>query len=188
MKLIQFAVVLAMVAAAGCDSPTPAPPEPFAGFPPGDEPVAVKPVELELRQQQQPYHGLVVAEPPSREQFEKLGEAGYTAVVNVHAEAQDWNVKDVATRQMILYTHIPITGAEDLTPENVDKFTQTLSQPMARDGKVLLFGDDPDHCGALVALKAGWSDGRTVEDALEVGRKAGLAGLEPTVKKLLEKP
>ncbi|HKJ95517.1 MAG TPA: hypothetical protein VKA32_07805, partial [Gammaproteobacteria bacterium] len=44
------------------------------------------------------------------------------------------------------------------------------------------------HCasgqrvGALVALKAGWIDGLPVDQAMEVGRKAGLERLEPVVR------
>lgn len=50
------------------------------------------------------------------------------------------------------------------------------------------------HCaggnrvGALVALQAAWHQGLPPEQAIALGQRAGLAGLEPRVRELLGQP
>ncbi|SVC09755.1 uncharacterized protein METZ01_LOCUS262609, partial [marine metagenome] len=45
-----------------------------------------------------------------------------------------------------------------------------------------------NRVGGLLALKAYWLDGVEPDDALEIGRQAGLTGLESAVQELLSQP
>ncbi len=181
MSTIRFLTILTL-ALVGCDKAPPGDAVP----PPAATAGAAEEV-LTLPNEAKPYHGLVTAGQPTNEQFLKLKAAGYTAVINLRAadEPGYWDEKETATRNGILYTHIPVTGPDDLTRENVRLMADTMEQPMAKNGKVLLHCGSGNRAGAFVALKAGWLDGRSVDDAIELGQDAGLGSLEEAVREKL---
>lgn len=190
MKYI--AITLICFGLIGCDEApkpaTPATPTTTATTAAPVIPATADNVEVALPNQNTPYHGLVTSGQPTREQFAKLKPAGFSAVVNLRPETESgyWDEQEEATRGVLLYAHIPISGAADLTRENVEKFAQTVEQPMAKKGKVLLHCASGNRAGAMVALKAHWIDGRSIDDSLDLGRKAGLKGLEQDVMKIME--
>jgi len=80
------------------------------------------------------------------------------------------------------YVSIPIAGAADISEENARRLAEVLD-----------VGADPVvvHCasgnrvGALFALKAYYVDGKTPEEALALGKAAGVTRLEPVVRQTL---
>lgn len=192
MKYI--AVIFVFLGIVGCDKPDAADSAATTGATVGatggapELPATAEPTTVSLPNQNEPYHGLVTAGQPTTEQFAKLKPAGYSAVINLRPDSEPgyWDEQEEATRAVLLYTHIPIAGSDDLTRAKVEKFAATLEQPMAKKGKVLVHCASGNRAGAMVALKAHWIDGRSIDDSLDIGRKAGLKGLEQDVMTIME--
>lgn len=81
------------------------------------------------------------------------------------------------------YITIPVTGLEDLNRANVEKLANALN---TERGKVLVHCRSSNRVGALFALKAFWLDGKTEQEAIDLGRAAGLTKLEDGVRYLMQ--
>lgn len=123
---------------------------------------------------------------PSPEQLERLAREGVRSVINLRAagEPDQYDERAEAERLGLRYASIPVAGAQDLTPETVQRFTDELAEAQ-RAGPVLIHCASANRVGAMVALEQGWHRGAATEAALERGRAAGLTGLEPVVSDLL---
>jgi len=75
------------------------------------------------------------------------------------------------------------------TPADLDRaHAQALHQALADDAPVLVHCGSANRVGALLALVAAWHWSHPPEAALELGRSAGLAALEPAVRARLGLP
>ena len=81
------------------------------------------------------------------------------------------------------YQTVPIAGPGDLNRENVEKLAALLDQD---DQSTLVHCVSSNRVGALLALKAFWVDGKSVEEALQFGLSAGLTKLLPMVQQILQ--
>jgi protein tyrosine phosphatase (PTP) superfamily phosphohydrolase (DUF442 family) len=89
----------------------------------------------------------------------------------------------VVTRNGMAYYHVPVNGADGVTLENARMVDRILLENS--DKTVLVHCASSNRVGALMALRAGWLDGKPVEKALEVGREHGMTSLEDKVKTIL---
>ncbi len=123
---------------------------------------------------------------PSPEQLERLAREGVRTVINLRApgEPDQYDERAEAERHGLHYVSIPVAGAQDLTPENVHRFSDELAQARLQ-GPLLIHCASANRVGAMVALEQGWHQGAGAISALELGRAAGLTGLEPVVSDLL---
>lgn len=134
------------------------------------------------------YDGVVTGGQPDQEALEIAQRAGYRTVVSLRMDGEPGSegeaemVDDLGMR----FVNIPVDGAEGLTRENVEALHGVLSDPNTRP--MILHCGSGNRVGALVALRATWLAGATPAEALELGRQAGLTGLEPAVRTLLETP
>ncbi len=97
-------------------------------------------------------------------------------------EEMSWD-EAAAVRQMgMTYHNIPVSGPQDLSPANAQRLLELLDSV---PGTTLLHCASSNRVGALLALAA-QRKGATVDQALEIGRRAGLTRLEPTTRSLLE--
>ena len=71
-----------------------------------------------------------------------------------------------------------------LTAATASNLRSAVNQTKA---PVLLHCGSGNRVGAVYALGAYYLDGKSIEEALAVGRATGLTGFEPTVRKLLER-
>lgn len=197
MNVKRIVLVLSLLLLpVGCESETPdseAPQDEGATKTADETPEApsgeTEPPPLELPNASEPISGLTAAGQPSREQFDMLRENGYRAVINLRtAEEQGaWDEKREAIVQKIGYAHIPIAGPDDLTKEKVKEFDEALSQAPS-DAKVLVHCGSSNRVGAMLALRAFWEQEASAEEALALGKKAGMTSLEGAVKtKIQEK-
>ncbi|MFT3670154.1 MAG: sulfur transferase domain-containing protein [Pseudoxanthomonas sp.] len=83
------------------------------------------------------------------------------------------------------YIALPISGKEDIGAANAQALHALLQ---GREGKVLLHCASGNRVGALLALGAAQIDGLPADDALALGRAAGLKSLEPVVVEQLATP
>jgi protein tyrosine phosphatase (PTP) superfamily phosphohydrolase (DUF442 family) len=196
MNALRLMVIVALLAAAplGCKSKTDegptnqeqATPEQATEEATEEAPKEEASVELELANAAEPIEGITTSGQPSRDQFTKLREAGYRGVINLRTPGElSWDEGTEAVRQKIGYVQIPIGGPGDLTRENVEKFDEALK--MAPDGgKVLVHCGSSNRVGAMFALRAKWIQGKSLDEALALGKKAGLTSLQGTVTELLQ--
>lgn len=152
----------------------------------GDE--AVEPVEGGgLPNLSRPYEGVVTAAQPTERQFENLSEAGVETVINLRTaeemEELGWNEEARAEELGVEYVNIPIAGPDDLTRDNVERFDEAVEEA---EEDVLVHCSTSNRVGALFALRAHWIEGKDAEEALEIGKKAGLGELEDAVRERIE--
>ncbi len=132
---------------------------------------------------------------PTREDLEHLKKAGFTTVINLRREgeitkrddpdeAKLFNFDEASAARSIGldYFHLPISSKDGLTAENARLLDDALK---AAPGPVLLHCGSGNRAGALMALKAFHVEGKSAEDALVIGKAAGLTSLEPKVRDLL---
>jgi uncharacterized protein (TIGR01244 family) len=92
--------------------------------------------------------------------------------------------KSLVEKAGMKYHSLPIAGVAGLTRDNVATFDRLLAE--SQEGKVLLHCASGNRVGAMMALRARWVQGKSAEEALAIGKGAGLKGLEADVKTLLQ--
>jgi uncharacterized protein (TIGR01244 family) len=132
-----------------------------------------------------PMPGIVTAGQPSEAQLAQLAELGVRNVINLRAAGEDgtgWEAQK-AQELGIRYVNLPIAGAQDITVENARLLAQEIGR--SGGGNTLVYCASSNRVGALLALKARFVDGKSPEEALAIGKAAGVTRLEPKVKELL---
>lgn len=133
-----------------------------------------------------PLPNLITTAQPSRDHVDGMMAMGYRHFVSLQLEGEPgagWEEESVPGAGGS-FSRIPIAGPDDLTPENVERLAAILEE--TGTDQTVLYCASSNRVGALLALKAYWIDGADAEDALALGREAGLRGLEPNVRSLLE--
>ncbi len=133
----------------------------------------------------QPQPQLYTAGQPSAVQLQQAAKAGVTTVIDLRQPDEDRGFDETAAAERLglRYVRIPVAGAAGLTQANARALRTTLAQST---GPVLLHCASGNRAGALLALLQA-QDGATVEQALELGRRAGMTSLEAPTRVLLEK-
>ncbi len=131
------------------------------------------------------YQGMLLGGRPSALEFKKMSEGNYRTVIDLRSFAETGVEED---RQLIekfgmTAINIEVAGAKGLTREATSAFDEALS---SAEGPIVVCCASGNRVGALLALRAFWIQGKTVEESLTVGQLAGLIGLESTVRDLLE--
>ena len=131
--------------------------------------------------------GLYASGQPSPDDLARLAQEGVRTVINLRAPAElvEYDEAREAARLGLRYVAIPVSGAQDVTPETTARFSRELEQAR-REGGVLVHCASANRVGALVALEHALHRGMLSADALALGRKAGLTSLEPHVADLLQ--
>lgn len=134
-----------------------------------------------------PGSGLCTGGKPRPEHLEEAARQGVKVVINFcpPAEAADYDEASVVTALGMQYVNIPVAGPQDLTPGNVKRFADALQIP-GDEHRVLVHCASGNRAGAMFALKARQIDGASAENALALGRAAGLTMLEPFVTQVLQ--
>lgn len=143
---------------------------------------------LGVRNAASPLPGLITSAQVSEEQFDALAEMGYHNFISLRPTSEEgagWEEAHVSGSD-VSFTRIPVAGAAGLTRDNVERLSELLEQ--ASDEGTVLYCASSNRVGALLALKSYWLDGAEAEDALELGRAAGMTRLEGPVSELLSQP
>ncbi|ASG64643.1 serine/threonine protein phosphatase [Idiomarina piscisalsi] len=122
---------------------------------------------------------------PSDEQLSEFANNGSEVVINLlsHKEMKDSNEAAIVTKNGMAYYHVPVNGADGVTLANARMVDRILLKNS--DKNVLVHCASSNRVGALMALRAGWLDGMSVDDAIAVGKKHGMTSLEGKVKGML---
>lgn len=178
---MRFVTAASLSLLAACSQPQPAPaptPTPTIG--------SLAAPALGLMNEARPAPGLITSGQPSEAQFAALPAGGVATVIHLRPATEDgtgWEeakAKDLG----VAFVRLPIDGAKDVTEANARKLAELLA---GAKGPVLLSCGSSNRCGALLALKAFYVDGKSRDEALAFGRSGGLKALEPTVTALLAK-
>ncbi len=131
-----------------------------------------------------PLPGLVTGGQPSATDLKIAKAQGFHTVINLRPDDEvgvDAEEASTVSKLGMRYVSIPVSGAADLTAENVQKLAAALSQQDALPA--IVHCASGNRAGALLALKAYQIDGKSAEEALELGKNAGLTSkLEPAVR------
>lgn len=132
----------------------------------------------------QPRAGLHTGGQPTADDLARLHAQGVRTVIDLRGGQEDRGYDEAAEAQRLglRYVALPIAGKDDVTPANAAALHALLQQ---QDGPVLLHCASGNRVGALLALGAARIDGASPQDALALGRAAGLTSLEPAVAEQL---
>lgn len=129
--------------------------------------------------------GLYSAGQPNIEQLQALARAGVRTIINLRAldEPAPFDEPRAAADLGLRYVSIPVAGAKALMAATI-AFARALDEA-ERHGDTLIHCASGNRVGALVALHRSLMRRASPEEAMAVGRRAGLAGFEPVVAMLL---
>ena len=132
-----------------------------------------------------PFDGVLVGGQPTRDQFEEAQAAGFRTIINLRGIGEvgtDVEPGLVAGLGMT-YHHLPINGAAGITFDNAEALDKLMG---TSEGPIMVHCASGNRVGALFALKAYRMDGKSAQDALNQGLRAGLTSLEGYVRTVLE--
>ncbi|QGX40467.1 fused DSP-PTPase phosphatase/NAD kinase-like protein [Permianibacter aggregans] len=130
----------------------------------------------------QPTEQIYTGGQPSLSDLDKLKAAGVTTVVSLRGADEQLpfdEKKEVEARGM-RFISIPVAGKSDINFEHAKQLQAVLSDS---DGKALVHCASSNRVGALFALNA-VAEGKSLEQAIETGKRHGLASLEPVVREV----
>jgi uncharacterized protein (TIGR01244 family) len=134
-----------------------------------------------------PRPGLVTAGQPTPQQLEQLAQLGVKRVICLRPATEPgtgWE-EQKCNALGLRFERLPIAGAGDLTRDNAQKLATAVAA--GGDAVTMVCCARSNRVGALLALKAFHVDGKPADEALALGRAAGLAGLEPAVADKLQR-
>ncbi len=111
-----------------------------------------------------------------------VAKAGIRHVINLRPDSETPEFDEAAAVRDagMQYHSLPIRGAQDLTVENVAEFDRLITE--VGEEASLFHCSSSNRVGAMQALRAAWIQGKSLEIALEEGRRWGLKGLEAEVR------
>lgn len=138
-----------------------------------------------LARSSHPRENVWVAGQPSLGDLESVKAAGVTVVANLRGAREPTGFADEKKTVEGLgmqYAAIPVSGPTDVSMAKAKELEKLLEQH--KGDKVLLHCASGNRIGALMALLA-FDKGKSVDEAIADGRKAGLRGLAPIVRSKL---
>ncbi len=140
--------------------------------------------QTEIPNQRQPRQDLITAGQPDADAWASLAADGVTTVINLRtpAELADRNERAEVEAAGLAYREVPVDGAAGMTLENARILQSLLGES---SGTVLVHCGSGNRVGALLAIGA-VDAGMPVQQALELGRAAGMTSAEAHVRGLLE--
>ena len=131
-----------------------------------------------------PKHGFATAGQPDEAMFKNFADAGYSTVIDMRAADEDRGLDEPRTIEALGMTYVafPIASANDISFEKAAELDEILR---GADGPILVHCASGNRVGALFALRAR-NNGADSEDALAIGKAAGLTRLEEVVLERLD--
>lgn len=131
--------------------------------------------------------GIYASGQPQPGHWNHLAAAGLRSVLNLRpvAELPGRDEEREVSEAGLGYAQLPIADATCLDREAAQGLDRMLRR---MPGPLLVHCASGNRVGALIALREAWFVGADAEAALARGRAAGLAGLEPQVRRQLGLP
>jgi len=121
---------------------------------------------------------------PDEAMLQAISAAGFSTVVDMRSAKEDrgFDEQKEIERLGMAYVLLPIGSADDITLDNAAVLDQILAE---NEGPVLLHCASGNRVGALYALREKMH-GASNDDALAVGKAAGMTRLEKVVRERLD--
>lgn len=121
---------------------------------------------------------------PTQEQLAVLADSGIRHVISLRTPGEiDWDEAAVVASEGMIFHSIPVSGRDGVTPENALALETLLA---SLDGMpALVHCGSSNRVGALKAVSLLETNGASVEEALNEGRRWGLTGMEDRVRAIL---
>ena len=133
-----------------------------------------------------PQPDLLACGMPSEQDLQDAAKKGIKTIINLcPLEETPPNESDLVAQLGMSYVNIPIRGAQDLTKEAAQQLASLMDD--CANHPLLVHCRSANRVGALIALKEYWYSGKSAEEALTLGRKAGLTKLEPGVVEIMRR-
>ena len=148
---------------------------------------AIRPEDL-LKNGLTPFaeEAMLVGGQPTPGQLERASELGYKTVINLRGAGEEGNTDPAQVESLgMAYVATPIQGAVDMTEEKARALAAALE---TAESPVIVHCSSGNRVGGLFAMKAYYVDGASPEEALRVGKAAGMTRLEPAVREKLGLP
>lgn len=141
--------------------------------------------QLELKNPKQAIAGIVSGGQPTKADLNTLAQKGVKTVINLRTagEFDGYDEAKAATELGMSYSQLEISGKSGLTKENAQKLDQLLKNS---EGPVLLHCGSGNRVGALLALRAFYFEGKSADEAIELGKAAGMTRLTTKVEGLIK--
>lgn len=132
-----------------------------------------------------PFDGVLVGGQPDDAQLAALRDAGFATVINLRTPEEPGTVEEgeKVGRLGMDYVTLPLAGDEGLTEERARAFAAALD---AADKPVVIHCASGNRVGALFALRSFYLEGASADEALELGKEAGLTRMEDAVRRKLQ--
>lgn len=120
---------------------------------------------------------------PDSEVLSAIADAGYVAIIDMRAADEDrgFDEASAVTGLGMSYVPLPVASADDISFDKARELDRILA---GFDGPVLVHCGSGNRVGAIFALREK-NNGATTEEALAVGKTAGMTRLRPVVEKIL---
>ncbi len=141
---------------------------------------------IEIPNAKRPFPGILTGGQPTPEQLRMAQQNGFKTIVNLRprSEQGEWDEASTAAELGLRYISIPVAGAAGVSAANARYLIEALDDPT--NYPVLVHCASGNRVGALFAIDAGKRRGKNIDEAVEIGRSAGLTRLEPRVRELLQ--
>lgn len=135
-----------------------------------------------LENERRPREGLITSGAPTEPQLVRAQEQGVDLVISLQTRSEPGAAEEgaIVERLGMEFVRIPVPGPEGVTKEAAEDLHEALSS--AKGQQVLLHCSSGNRSGALLALRAFHHEEKSVDEALELGRAAGMTSLEPIVR------
>lgn len=185
-QVLTVVVVVGLLLVAGCDSDDPEGVDEPAEVVEADEEEVSEEAEPEAQVDEEPEvaeldlpsmseldDGIIASAQPSEEDFEALAERGVNRIVTFRDDDEEdfWNGAEKAEELGIEYFQIPVDSEEDIRKEDVQRFEEVMADV---EGETLVHCGTSERAAGMLALRAYWHHDYEREEALELGRQAGL--------------
>lgn len=132
------------------------------------------------------FEGNLLGGHPEPEELQAAAKAGYKTVINLQGENEPGvaQERDQAKSLGLAYVAIPVHGPNGLTKQNAEALDQALAKAKT-NGPAIVHCASGARVSGLYTLRAYYVQGKSVDDAIAEGKKAGLNRLEPLVRQLM---
>jgi uncharacterized protein (TIGR01244 family) len=134
-----------------------------------------------------PRSGLLTAGQPAPSDWQAIAARGVTTVVNLRTPKEMEGRDEAAEVQAagMHYVSIPVAGADGIDDANAARLREVLR---VATGPVLVHCASGNRVGGLLALMAARGEGMPAEQAIALGRSAGMTSTEARVRAELDLP
>ncbi len=138
-----------------------------------------------VRNPRLPQDGVLSGGQPTPEQLAAASEAGFETVINIRVPGEPGteSEQELVESLGMTYVSLPVQGTAGMTEENARALAAALEEA---EQPVLLHCGSGNRIGGLFALMAFHLEDKTIDEAMAIGKDAGLTGLEPAVRNELE--